>query len=350
MSSIPTNSYLAAFVFMINVVYFFSRSDAFRYSRSLLKKYSEGTAISKAGSSTSSSAVTNLLDLEVFAGDLPLEKLSLGTPMFDSTDTIMSDSEHSTVTYTSVSEDDSDIGSPGVDGPPIMPEDPYAYIPGPEVPPSPDYIPGPEGPPSPDYVPGPEEPEQAPPSPIYIPFVPEPVYPEFLPVDDEVFPAEEQPMPAADSPTHQSPGYIPESDPEEDPEEDDEEDPEEDPADYPADRGDRDDEESSDDDDDAEEEHLAPADPAAVAYSADQDPYLAYRRLAGCPSDPSAAPFHSEEVAERLLALTYSTTITSLSILITTSSDYLPPPLSIPYTTTNNLHMLGISGSRAAGI
>ncbi|GJT73185.1 hypothetical protein Tco_1032471 [Tanacetum coccineum] len=82
----------------------------------------------------------------------------------------MSDSEHSTVTYTSVSEDDSDIGSPGVDGPPIMPE----------VPPSPDYIPGPEGPPSPDYVPGPEEPEQAPPSPIYIPFVPEPVFPEFL--------------------------------------------------------------------------------------------------------------------------------------------------------------------------
>ncbi|GJR00787.1 hypothetical protein Tco_0523771 [Tanacetum coccineum] len=64
------------------------------------------------------------------------------------------------------------------------------------------------------------------------------------------FPAEEQPMPAADLPTHQSPGYILESDPEEDPEEDDEEDPEEDPTDYPADRGDdRDDEESSDDDD-----------------------------------------------------------------------------------------------------
>ncbi|GKD92356.1 hypothetical protein Tco_1372193, partial [Tanacetum coccineum] len=71
----------------------------------------------------------------------------------------MSDSEHSTVTYTSVSEDDLDIGSPRVDGPPIMPE----------VPPSPDYIPGLEGPPSPDYVPGLEEPEQAPPSPIYIP-------------------------------------------------------------------------------------------------------------------------------------------------------------------------------------
>ncbi|GKE00321.1 hypothetical protein Tco_1388304, partial [Tanacetum coccineum] len=59
-------------------------------------------------------------------------------------DTIMSDSEHSTVTYTSVSEDDSDIGSPGVEGP-IFQE-----------------------PPSPDYVPGLEEPEQAPPSPIYV--------------------------------------------------------------------------------------------------------------------------------------------------------------------------------------
>ncbi|GJY38154.1 hypothetical protein Tco_0424518 [Tanacetum coccineum] len=65
-----------------------------------------------------------------------------------------------------------------------------------------------------------------------------PVYPEFLPVDDEVFPAEEQPLPAADSPTHQSPGG---------------------------------------DDDDAEDEHLAPAEPAAVAYSADQDPIIAYR-------------------------------------------------------------------------
>ncbi|GKG27060.1 hypothetical protein Tco_0402763, partial [Tanacetum coccineum] len=45
------------------------------------------------------------------------------------------------------------------------------------------------------------------------------------------------------------------------PEEDLEEDDEEDPADYPADRGD-------DDDDTEEEEHLAPADPPAIAYSA----------------------------------------------------------------------------------
>ncbi|GKF25776.1 hypothetical protein Tco_0081670, partial [Tanacetum coccineum] len=47
-------------------------------------------------------------------------------------------------------EDDSDIGSPGVDGPPIMPDDPYAHIMAAyEVPPSPDYIPGPEEPQSP---------------------------------------------------------------------------------------------------------------------------------------------------------------------------------------------------------
>ncbi|GKD01735.1 hypothetical protein Tco_1172009, partial [Tanacetum coccineum] len=102
-------------------------------------------------------------------------------------------------------------------------------------------------------------------------------------------------MPAADSPTHQSPGYIPESGPEEDLEEDGEEDPEEDPTDYPADRG---------DDDVEEEEHLAPADPAAVAYSADQDLYLAYRVTARMSIRPRApAPFLSEEVAERLLAL-----------------------------------------------
>ncbi|GKE83132.1 hypothetical protein Tco_1553132, partial [Tanacetum coccineum] len=45
--------------------------------------------------------------------------------------TVMSDSEDSTVTDTEVSSpfvDLSDIGSPGVDGPPVMPEDPYAYV------------------------------------------------------------------------------------------------------------------------------------------------------------------------------------------------------------------------------
>ncbi|GJR00782.1 putative reverse transcriptase domain-containing protein [Tanacetum coccineum] len=246
----------------------------------------------------------------------------------------MSDSEDSTVTYTEISspyEDLSDIGSPGAEGPIF------------------------QDPPSPDYVPGPEEPEQAPPSPIYVPFVPEPVYPEFLPEDD-VLPAEEQPLPVAASPTTESPGYIPESDPEEDPEEDDEEDPEEDPADYPADRGDdRDDEEPSDDDDDddddAEEEHLAPADPAAVAYSADQDPYLAYRVTARMSIRPQApAPFLSEEVAERLLALP-----TPPPSPLSPYSSPLPqipsPPLPIPSQPPNSpTYVEGSLGSRAAGI
>ncbi|GJY13088.1 hypothetical protein Tco_0382397 [Tanacetum coccineum] len=119
-----------------------------------------------------------------------------------------------------------------------------------------------EAPPSPDYVPGPEEPEQAPPS---LDFVPEPVYPEFMPLEDDVLPAEEQPLPAAVSPTANSPGYITEFDPEEDPEEDDE-DPKEDPADYPTNRNDKEEEEEessrddADDEEEEEEEHLALAD------------------------------------------------------------------------------------------
>ncbi|GJX01461.1 hypothetical protein Tco_0185374 [Tanacetum coccineum] len=92
----------------------------------------------------------------------------------------------------------SDIGSPGVDGLPMMPEDPYAYV-----------VATFQAPPSPDYVPGPEEPEQA------------PLSPEFVP---------EPPLRAAISPTTDSPGYIADSDLEEDPEED--------PTDYPADGGD----------------------------------------------------------------------------------------------------------------
>ncbi|GKC25247.1 hypothetical protein Tco_1027397, partial [Tanacetum coccineum] len=160
----------------------------------------------------------------------------------------MSDSEHSTITYLTELEY-SDMGSPGVDGPP-----------------SPDYIPGPEAPPSPDYVPGPE----APPSPIYIPYVPEPEYPEFMPPEDHVFPAEEQPLPAADSP-----GYIPESDPEEE----DEEDPEEDPADI-----------GDDDEEDEEEEHLASADSTVVALPAvdhtDSIFFISYSPFPQTPSPP----------------------------------------------------------------
>nr|GEZ53497.1 hypothetical protein [Tanacetum cinerariifolium] len=152
--------------------------------------------------------------------------------------TIMLDSEDSTVTYTTVSspyERRSGDVSPGVNGPPVMPEDPYAYV-----------VAAFQALPPPDYVPGPEDPEQAPPS---------------------------HPLPAAASPTAESPGYIPESDPDVDPKEDNDEDPEEDPADYPADHddeeeeeepsgddADEEDKEQDEDDNDEEEEHPASAD------------------------------------------------------------------------------------------
>ncbi|GKF59247.1 hypothetical protein Tco_0176033, partial [Tanacetum coccineum] len=143
----------------------------------------------------------------------------------------MSDSEHSTVTYTSITSDDGslDVGSPGVivyvyDGLPMMPEDPYAYV---------------------------EAAMQEPPP---LDYVPEPLYLEFMPPEDDVFLAEEQPLPAAVSPTTDSPGYIADSDLKED----EEEYPKEDPADYLADRGD-DDDDVEEEDEEEEEEHLAPA-------------------------------------------------------------------------------------------
>nr|GFC38894.1 hypothetical protein [Tanacetum cinerariifolium] len=176
----------------------------------------------------------------------------------------MSDFEDSTVTYTTVSnpyEGRSGDVSPGVDGPPVMPQDPYVYV-----------VAAFQALPPPDYVPGPEEPDKAPPSPVYIPYVSEPVYPEYVPPEDDVFLAEEQPLPVAASPTAYSPGYIPESDPDEDPKDDDDEDLEEDPANYPVDHDDKEeeepsgddvdeeDEEQDEDDDDDEEEHSASAD------------------------------------------------------------------------------------------
>nr|GFA09011.1 hypothetical protein [Tanacetum cinerariifolium] len=95
---------------------------------------------------------------------------------------------------------------------------------------------------------------------------------EYIPLEDDVFPAEEQLLPAAASPTTDSPGYIPESDPDEDPKDDDDEDPKEDPADYLADHDDdeeeepfrddanEEDDEQDKDNDDEEEEHPASAD------------------------------------------------------------------------------------------
>ncbi|GJX00760.1 hypothetical protein Tco_0184673 [Tanacetum coccineum] len=237
----------------------------------------------------------------------------------------MSDSEDSTVTYTAVSipfEGLSDIGSPRVDGPPMMPEDLYAYV-----------VAACQAPPSPDYVPGPEEPEQAP---LSLEFVPEPVYLEFMPSEDEVFPAEEQPLPAAISPTADSPGYIADSDPEED-----KEDPEEDPIDYPVDGGDDDDDddESSDDDEDDDddvkedrdkeegEEHPAPAEsvPPPV-HRVTARMYVRAQTPISLPSDTEVA---------RLLAM-HTLSPLPLSPL----SSQLPPILSpLPQILSPPLHV-----------
>ncbi|GKD58724.1 hypothetical protein Tco_1296233, partial [Tanacetum coccineum] len=93
-------------------------------------------------------------------------------------------------------------------------------------------------------------------------------------LEDKVLPAEEEPLPAAVSPTTESPGYILEFDLEKDPEEDDDEDPKEDPVDYPVNEGDDGDDEAKPsedddvdieaDDDEEEEEHLDPADSTII--------------------------------------------------------------------------------------
>ncbi|GKF27710.1 hypothetical protein Tco_0094052, partial [Tanacetum coccineum] len=236
----------------------------------------------------------------------------------------MSDLEDSTVTYTAVSspfkDGDSDIGSPGVDGPPIMPEDPYAYI-------MATYEP--EVPPSPDYIPSPEEPQSPPP----LDFVPELMYPEYMPREDEILSAEEQPLPAAASPTANSPGYVPESDPEEEPEEDDE-DPEEDPADYPAD-GDDDDDEDEDEDEEEEEEHPAPADSVPPVH------HMTTR--ISILDEPSISLPPREEV-ERLLALT-----TPPPSPLTPLSSPLPPIPSPPLPALPPASSSAVAAARPIG-
>ncbi|GJW68494.1 hypothetical protein Tco_0122918 [Tanacetum coccineum] len=134
-------------------------------------------------------------------------------------------------------EDSSDVGSPGVDGPPVMPEDPYTYI-----------VATYQAPPSPDYMPGPKDPQ----SPTPLDFVPELIYPEYMPLKDEILLAEEQPLPAATLPTADLLGYVPEDD-------DDEED-EEEPSGDDAD----DEDEDEDEDEEEQEEHPAPADSVLV--------------------------------------------------------------------------------------
>ncbi|GJR91838.1 reverse transcriptase domain-containing protein [Tanacetum coccineum] len=209
----------------------------------------------------------------------------------------MSDSEHSTVTYTSISndyEEPSDVGFLGV----MV----YGYDELPMHLPSLDYVPGPEHPPSP----------------VYVPYVSEPAYPEFMPPEDDVFLAEEQPLPAAVSP-----------------DDDDEEE---------SFRDDADDEEEGEGEDKEveEEEHLALADSVLP---------LAYRTTARMSiRAQTPIPFPSEVKVDILLAIP-----TSPPSPLTSLSSPLPqipsPPFPIPSPlTTSPTNTVAPLGYRAVGI
>nr|GEU30658.1 hypothetical protein [Tanacetum cinerariifolium] len=134
-------------------------------------------------------------------------------------------------------------------------------------------------------------------------FIPEPVYPEFMPVEDDILPVEDEPLPAIASPTSESdPDEDPKDDPEDDLEKDPRDDPEEDPTNYPADGGDEgdDEDESSNDDEDESsndeedddidiegDEYLAPADTTTVALPA----------IDHAPSAEETEPFKTDEFA-----------------------------------------------------
>nr|GEZ47952.1 hypothetical protein [Tanacetum cinerariifolium] len=222
----------------------------------------------------------------------------------------MSDLEYSTVTYTSISSDDGslDVGSLrvivyGYNGLPMMPEDLYAYV---------------------------EVVMQEPPP---LDFIPEPVYPEFMPPEDDVVPAEEQPLPAAVSPTADSSGYITKFDPEEDPKEQEDEDLEEDPADYLANRDDDEEEESSggdvndeeeDEGEDEEEEHLVLVDSVSPPI------YRTTTRMSI--RAQTHIPFSYEAEVDRILAIP-----TPPSSPLTSLSSSLP---QIPYHFFYHHHLL----------
>nr|GEU48817.1 hypothetical protein [Tanacetum cinerariifolium] len=180
-----------------------------------------------------------------------------------------------------------------------------------EEPPSPDYIPEPEAPPSLDYILGPE-------------------YPEYLLPADDVFPAKEQPLPAAVLPTAELPGYIMDSEPEMDPEEDgDNEKSEGDSIDYPTNKGDDDadddDDDLSEDDADEEDEEESSDKPFEEGETTATPPPSVYRvtaRISVRPHIPMPFPLKSE--VDRLLAIPTP----PLSLVLPTS--YPLPPFLMP--------------------
>nr|GEV79325.1 putative reverse transcriptase domain-containing protein [Tanacetum cinerariifolium] len=195
----------------------------------------------------------------------------------------MLDSEDSTVTYTAVSSPFgglSDIGSPGVDRPPVMLEDPYAYV-----------VAAFQASPSPDYV----------------------------PAEDDILPTEKEPLPAASSPTTESPCCIDESDPDEDPEDDHEED----PVDYPADGGNEgDDEDKSSDDDEDDDINIEGDEEEDESSDDDEDDDIDIERDEA--ANEYLAPADSTVVA--LPAVDHAPSIEETELFETNESAATPPP------------------------
>nr|GEV05712.1 putative reverse transcriptase domain-containing protein [Tanacetum cinerariifolium] len=248
---------------------------------------------------------------------------------------LMSSDSHATITYTSMSSYEVIVN--GYYGMPMDPLDPYVQLVM-EAPPSPDYIPGHRAPLSPDYIPRPE----APPLPDYIPG---PKYPEYLPSANDVFPAEEQPLPAATSP-------IAEGD----------DDADDDGDDLSEDDADDEDEEESSNSEEEEEEHLAltvltPSLHSSISASDETEPFeegettatpppFRYRIAARMSIRPQIPmPFRSELEIKRLLAIPtpplslVSPTsyplppfLMALSIFTLLPTSSFPLPLSLPST------------------
>ncbi|GKE28478.1 hypothetical protein Tco_1443862 [Tanacetum coccineum] len=180
----------------------------------------------------------------------------------------MSDSEHSTVSYTSVSSDSdpSAWGIPLMDADEIPEMDPYEEV----------AQQGQAAPPSPAYVPDPIELED-----YVLVYVLELMYLEYLVSSNDDIPVED-------------PG----------------EELEEDPIDYADDDEDEEEEFSKDDDDEEEEDHLAPADSTAIASLA----------VDHVPSTKEIKPFETDESAATPPPPAYHTTSRMLLALTT------PPP------------------------
>ncbi|GKE64829.1 hypothetical protein Tco_1518990 [Tanacetum coccineum] len=145
--------------------------------------------------------------------------------------------------------------------------------------------------------------------------------------DDHEFLAEEQPLPPADSPTTESPGYVTESDPEEDPEEYEDDETEDGPVDYPMDGGDdgddddgdssgddADDENEGDEDEEEEEKHLAPADSAIIVPV----------------DEPASISLPPEAEVERLLAMTTPSPSPPISLSPPSAGERLIRSMALP--------------------